>query len=64
MRSPSRQCPVGDIAFARGRLGRAAGTMRVGCSVYVVEPWARQMPVHVHGDEEEIFFVADLSQAP
>ena len=47
----------GDIRFARRRLGAAAGSARIGCSVYVVEPGARQMPVHVHGDEEEIFFV-------
>jgi len=47
----------GDIRFARRRLGHAAGAHRIGCSLYVVEAGARQMPVHVHGDEEEIFFV-------
>src|SRR5471030_1661731 len=47
----------GDIAFTRRRLGAAAGAMRVGASLYVVAPGARQMPVHVHGDEEEIFYV-------
>jgi uncharacterized cupin superfamily protein len=47
----------GDIAFSRRRLGAAAGTRRIGASLYVVGPGARQMPVHVHGDEEEIFFV-------
>jgi uncharacterized cupin superfamily protein len=47
----------GDIAFARRRLGAAAGARGIGASVYVVPPGARQMPVHVHGDEEEIFFV-------
>jgi uncharacterized cupin superfamily protein len=47
----------GDISFARRRLAGAAGSRRVGASVYVVAPGARQMPVHVHGDEEEIFFV-------
>jgi uncharacterized cupin superfamily protein len=47
----------GDIAFARRRLGAAAGTRRIGASLYAVPPGARQMPVHVHGDEEEIFFV-------
>lgn len=47
----------GDIAFRRRRLGRAAGSVRIGASRYVVPPNARQIPVHVHGDEEEIFFV-------
>ncbi|HLI58210.1 MAG TPA: cupin domain-containing protein [Solirubrobacteraceae bacterium] len=47
----------GDIAFRRRRLGHAAGSLRIGASHYVVPPHARQMPVHVHGDEEEIFFV-------
>ncbi|MHB8657394.1 MAG: cupin domain-containing protein [Solirubrobacteraceae bacterium] len=47
----------GDIAFARRRLGRAAGTERIGASLYSVAPGARQMPVHQHGDEEEIFHI-------
>jgi uncharacterized cupin superfamily protein len=47
----------GDIAFHRGRLGAAAGCRRIGASVYMVPAGARQMPVHVHGDEEEIFYV-------
>ena len=47
----------GDMAFHRRRLGAAAGCRRIGASVYVVPPGARQMPVHVHGDEEEIFYV-------
>jgi uncharacterized cupin superfamily protein len=47
----------GDIAFRRRRLGAAAGCLRIGASVYLVPPGARQMPVHVHGDEEEIFYV-------
>jgi uncharacterized cupin superfamily protein len=47
----------GDIAFRRRTLGVAAGATRVGASLYVVAPGARQMPVHVHGDEEEIFYV-------
>ena len=47
----------GDIAFHRRRLGAAAGCRRIGASVYVVPAGARQMPVHVHGDEEEIFYV-------
>jgi uncharacterized cupin superfamily protein len=52
-----REGGAGDIRFERRRLGPAAGTARIGCSVYAVPPLARQMPVHVHGDEEEIFYV-------
>lgn len=51
------QVSEGDIAFARRRLGAAAGCRRIGASLYVVPPGARQMPLHVHGDEEEIFHV-------
>jgi uncharacterized cupin superfamily protein len=46
-----------DIAFRRRRLGQAAGTSRIGLSHYTVRAGARAMPVHVHGDEEEIFYV-------
>jgi uncharacterized cupin superfamily protein len=53
----AREGGAGDIRFERRRLGPAAGTARIGCSVYEVPPLARQMPVHVHGDEEEIFYV-------
>ena len=54
---PVREVSEGDIVFARQMLGAAAGSARIGASVYVVPPGARQMPVHVHGDEEEIFYV-------
>jgi uncharacterized cupin superfamily protein len=53
----TREASAGDIAFTRRRLGAAAGTQDVGLSHYLVPAGARQMPVHVHGDEEEIFFV-------
>ena len=46
-----------DIAFARRRLGAAAGTRGIGFSHYLVCAGARAMPLHVHGDEEEIFYV-------
>ncbi|MGA2010630.1 MAG: cupin domain-containing protein [Solirubrobacteraceae bacterium] len=52
-----RSTSEADIAFARRRIGAAAGARRIGASLYVVPPGARQMPVHMHGDEEEIFFV-------
>jgi uncharacterized cupin superfamily protein len=54
---PPRSFASGDISFARRRLGAKAGARTVGCSLYEVAPGARQMPVHVHGDEEEAFFV-------
>src|SRR4051794_21409359 len=47
----------GDIAMERLRLGGAAGARDVGLSRYRVAPGKRMMPVHVHGDEEEICFV-------
>jgi uncharacterized cupin superfamily protein len=47
----------GDIAFNRRRLGPAAGTARIGASWFEVPAGRRQMPVHVHGEEEEIFYV-------
>ncbi len=53
----AREVDEGDLRFARRMLGAAAGARRIGASHYVVAPGARQMPVHVHGDEEEIFFV-------
>jgi uncharacterized cupin superfamily protein len=52
-----REVSEGDIRFARRRLGAAAGARRIGASLYEVPAGARQMPVHVHGDEEEIFYV-------
>lgn len=52
-----RDVAEGDIAFTRRRLGPAAGCDRIGASHFLVPPGARQMPVHVHGDEEEIFYV-------
>jgi len=54
---PERTVALDELAFGRRRLGAAAGCLRIGCSLYVVAPGKQQMPVHVHGDEEEIFFV-------
>jgi uncharacterized cupin superfamily protein len=47
----------GDLRGTRWRLGAAAGTTRVGLSRYRLAPGERAMPVHVHGDEEELFYV-------
>ena len=54
---PPRAVAEGDIAFTRRMLGAAAGCTRIGVSHFSVPPGARQMPVHVHGDEEEVFFI-------
>jgi uncharacterized cupin superfamily protein len=47
----------GELRGERRRLGAAAGAVRTGLSRYRLAPGERAMPVHVHGDEEEIFFV-------
>ena len=53
----SRTIERGDMRGERWRLGAAAGTRRVGLSRYRIPAGHRCMPVHVHADEEEIFFV-------
>src|ERR687886_61330 len=47
----------GELRGERRRLGAAAGAVRAGLSRYLLPRGGRAMPVHVHGDEEEIFFV-------
>lgn len=47
----------GPLAGRRQRLGVAAGAVRAGLSRYVLAPGERPMPVHVHADEEELFYV-------
>jgi uncharacterized cupin superfamily protein len=47
----------GPLQGRRQRLGAAAGALRIGLSRYVLGPGERAMPVHVHADEEEHFFV-------
>jgi uncharacterized cupin superfamily protein len=54
---PSRHVAEGDIAFDRRRIGPVVGTDRIGVSWFDVPAGCRQMPVHVHGEEEEIFYV-------
>jgi uncharacterized cupin superfamily protein len=48
---------VGDMRSSWRRLGAAAGATAVGVARVEVDPGARIGPVHVHGAEEEIFFV-------
>jgi uncharacterized cupin superfamily protein len=47
----------GPLQGMRQRLGAAAGVARAGLSRYRMSGGQRAMPVHVHADEEEIFFV-------
>ena len=51
----------GDLGGVRRRLGAAAGAPRLGLSRYDLGPGQRPMPVHVHGDEEELFVVLEGS---
>jgi uncharacterized cupin superfamily protein len=47
---------LGPLQGAQQRLGAAAGASRAGLSRYRMGPGERAMPVHVHADEEEIFY--------
>ncbi len=47
----------GPLQGTRFRLGPVAGCARLGLSRYVLAPGERAMPVHVHADEEELFYV-------
>ena len=51
----------GPLQGSRQRLGAAAGTGRAGLSRYRMGPGERAMPVHVHADEEEFFYVVSGS---
>jgi uncharacterized cupin superfamily protein len=48
---------VGDMRGTWRRLGAAAGASAVGVTRIDIDPGCRAGPVHVHGSEEEIFFV-------
>jgi uncharacterized cupin superfamily protein len=48
---------AGDIQVAYRRLASAGGARAIGATWYEIPPSTRMMPVHVHSDEEEIFFV-------
>jgi uncharacterized cupin superfamily protein len=48
-----------QLRGTRWRLGAAAGAADAGLSRYRIAPGERAMPVHVHADEEELFYVLD-----
>ena len=47
----------GELRFGRQRLARARGGSGATLSRYRIPAAARSMPLHVHVDEEELFFV-------
>jgi uncharacterized cupin superfamily protein len=53
---PARR-DVGDMRSWWRDLGGAAGSTAIGVQRVAIDPGARIGPVHVHGAEEEIFFV-------
>jgi uncharacterized cupin superfamily protein len=55
----AREIEGENLRGTRWRLGAAAGARDVGLSRYRVAAGERAMPVHVHADEEEIFYVLD-----
>lgn len=48
---------LGELRFERQSLSEAAGSARISLSRYRIYPGCRQMPLHAHIDEEEIFIV-------
>ena len=56
---PRRERIAGDIHATWVNLGNAAGCDRIGMKRILIEPGRRSTPAHVHGAEEEIFYVLD-----
>jgi uncharacterized cupin superfamily protein len=54
---PEEVRDLGPLRARRRRAGRAAGAAGVGLSVFEMGPGERGVPVHVHADEEELFYV-------
>lgn len=46
-----------ELGGRRTRIASALGASRLGLSRYEMGPGDRAMPVHVHGDEEELFVI-------
>ena len=55
----AREIEGDQLRGTRWRLGAAAGARATGVSRYRLAAGQRAMPVHVHADEEEIFYVLD-----
>jgi len=54
---PSVRRELGPMRFAGSDLGKAAGSDTIGVRRYRLDAGDRPTPPHVHGAEEEIFFV-------
>src|SRR5919109_4838663 len=54
-----RRRDVGEMRATFRRIGAAAGATSVGVARIDIDPGCRAGPVHVHGSEEEIFFVLE-----
>jgi uncharacterized cupin superfamily protein len=52
---------IGQMHLVRIDLGRASGSKGAGLARLRVDPGSQSSAVHVHGDEEEIFYVLDGS---
>ncbi len=48
---------AGDIGAGWSNLGEAIGSVTAGLRLIRIDPGKRSTPVHVHGAEEEIFFI-------
>ncbi|MDX6704142.1 MAG: hypothetical protein QOF26_4368 [Baekduia sp.] len=53
----AEEVAVGELRGRWRDLGSAAGSFRAGVSLAEIAPGARSTPVHVHADEEELFYV-------
>jgi uncharacterized cupin superfamily protein len=58
---PVERIEHGELQGERQRIGPAVGLAGIGCSWYRQGPGERAMPVHVHADEEELFYVTSGS---
>ena len=58
---PEEVRDLGPLQGRRRRPGAAAGAAGVGLSLFTMGPGERAVPVHVHIDEEELFFVVSGS---
>ena len=59
---PEREADVGPMRAAWRDLGRAAGSVRIGCQRARLEPGGQSTPVHAHDAEEEI--TAEVLEGP
>jgi uncharacterized cupin superfamily protein len=52
-----KRLDIGQMHLVRVDVGRAAGSQGVGLGRLKLDPGSQSAAVHVHGDEEEIFYV-------